>query len=81
MHFIWNHKVKIFIAIIILFLFSLFSIANTKIFFDTERIINEISNEDELSKLIDDENLISKVITCFDEKTFIEQLRAGSQPE
>lgn len=29
----------------------------------------------------DDENLISKVITCFDEKTFIEQLRAGSQPE
>ena len=58
MNFIWNHKIKIFIGIIILFLFSLFSIANTKIFFDTERIINEISNEDELSKLIDDENLI-----------------------
>ena len=58
MYFIWNHKVIIFIAIIILFLFSLFSIANTKIFFATERIINEISNEDELSKLIDDENLI-----------------------
>ena len=29
----------------------------------------------------DDDNLISKVITCFDEKTFIEQLRDGSEPE
>ena len=58
MNFIWNHKLKIFITIIILFICSIFSIINTQIFFDTERIINEISNEEELSKLIDDENLI-----------------------
>ena len=58
MEFIWNNKIKIFIGIIILFIFSLFSILNSQIFFDTERIINEISNEEELSKLIDDENLI-----------------------
>ena len=58
MNFIWKHKLKIFLIIIILFIFSIFSIINTQIFFDTERIINEISNEEELSKLIDDENLI-----------------------
>ena len=58
MNFIWNNKIKIFSTIIILFIFSVFSIINTQIFFDTERIINEISNEEELSKLIDDENLI-----------------------
>ena len=58
MNFIWNHKLKIFFAIISLFILSVFSIINTQIFFDTERIINEISNEEELSKLIDDENLI-----------------------
>ena len=58
MDFIWIHKLKIFFAIIILFIFSLFTIVNTQIFFDTERIINEISNEDEFSQLIDDKNLI-----------------------
>ncbi|MBF26077.1 MAG: hypothetical protein CMP49_06170 [Flavobacteriales bacterium] len=58
MNFIWNHKIKIFLSIIILFIFSLFSLINTQVFFDTERIIKEISNEEYLSKLIDDENLI-----------------------
>ena len=58
MNFIWNHKIKIFIFIICVFIYSSFTLINTQIFFDTERIINEISNEEELSKLIDDENLI-----------------------
>jgi len=29
----------------------------------------------------DEQNLISKVVTCFDEKSFIEQLRDSSEPE
>lgn len=29
----------------------------------------------------DDESLISKVTACFEEKTFIEQLRAGLEPD
>ena len=29
----------------------------------------------------DDRNLISKAVTCFDEKSFIEQLRDSSEPE
>jgi predicted RND superfamily exporter protein len=58
MEFVWNHKIKLFGVIILLFIISIFSIVNTQIFFDTERIINDISNEEDISKLIDDENLI-----------------------
>ena len=58
MEFVWNHKIKLFGVIILLFIISIFAIVNTQIFFDTERIINDISNEEDISKLIDDENLI-----------------------
>ena len=58
MNLLWNHKIKLFISINLLFILSIFAIFKTQIFFDTERIINEISTEEEISKLIDDENLI-----------------------
>ena len=56
--FIWNNKIKLLITIILLFVFSLFKIISSQIFFDTERIIKEISVEEGISKKIDDENLI-----------------------
>ena len=58
MNFLWNHKIKVLFFLVFLFIFSCYCLVNTKIFFDTERIINEISNETELSKQIEDENLI-----------------------
>ena len=56
--FIWNNKIKLLISIVFLFIFSLFKIINSQIFFDTERIIKEITVEEGVSKKIDDENLI-----------------------
>ena len=58
MHFFWKNKLKLFIIVAGVFGFSLFKLFSSKIFFDTERIINEISKEVEFNKLLNDENLI-----------------------
>ena len=58
MYFLWKNKLKIFVLVAIIFIFSLVKIFSSKIFFDTERIINDISKEVEYAKLLNDENLI-----------------------
>ena len=58
MKFLWDHKIKLLITTFILFIASIFQLLNAKIFFDTERIIDDISKESQISKIADDENLI-----------------------
>ena len=58
MKFLWNHKIKLLAATFILFIASIFQLLNAKIFFDTERIIDDIAKESQISKIADDENLI-----------------------
>ena len=58
MHFLWKNKLKLFTLVAVVFIFSLFKLSSSKIFFDTERIINDISKEVEFTKLLNDENLI-----------------------
>ena len=58
MHFVWKNKLKLFTLVLVIFIFSVVKLFSTKIFFDTERIINDISKEVEFTKLLNDENLI-----------------------
>ena len=58
MHFLWKNKIKLFTLVLVIFIFSVVKLFSTKIFFDTERIINDISKEVEFTKLLNDENLI-----------------------
>ena len=58
MHFLWKNKLKLFTLVLVIFIFSIVKLFSTKIFFDTERIINDISKEVEFTKLLNDENLI-----------------------
>ena len=58
MKFLWDHKIKLLVATFILFIASIFQLLNAKIFFDTERIIDDIAKDSQISKIADDENLI-----------------------
>ena len=58
MRFLWNNKIKLLLTTFILFIASIYQLLNAKIFFDTERIIDDIAKESQISKIADDENLI-----------------------
>ena len=55
---IWNYKYKIFILLCVLFIGCSISLINGKIYFDSERIIEEITGSSIDIKLINDNNLI-----------------------
>ena len=57
-NFIWRFKNHIFVLVLFLFVFFLFQLKNTQVFFDSERILNEFGIEVNDNKFIDDNNLI-----------------------
>ena len=57
-NFIWRFKNQIFVLVLFLFVFFLFQLKNTQVFFDSERILNEFGIEVNDNKFIDDNNLI-----------------------
>ena len=56
--FVWNHKFKLLSIIILSFIFSIFTLQNPKIFYDSDRIL-QYANDIELekNKNIDSSNL------------------------
>lgn len=57
-HFIWNFKYYIAAAIGALFLICLHQLSETQIYFDSERIINELEVNQADINLVDDNNLV-----------------------
>ncbi len=56
--FVWNHKFKLFSIIILSFIFSIFTLQNPKIFYDSDRILQYANDiEIEKNKNIDSSNL------------------------
>ena len=59
LEFIWKYKYVLYILIFFVFIGSLFSILNPKIFFDTERILKYADDiQIELEESFNDKNLL-----------------------
>jgi predicted RND superfamily exporter protein len=68
--FIWNFKYQLGIFCLVLFGFSLYQLFNANIYFDSERIINELEANNFDLKIVDDNNLIFLGVTFDDSLTY-----------
>ena len=68
--FIWNFKYHLGILCLVLFGFSLYQLVNANIYFDSERIINELEASNFDLKIVDDNNLIFLGVTFDDSLTY-----------
>lgn len=67
---IWNFKYQLGIFCLVLFGFSLYQLFNANIYFDSERIINELEANNFDLKIVDDNNLIFLGVTFDDSLTY-----------
>ena len=74
-YFIWKFKYYLALIILCVFLYSIFKLSNAQIFFDSERIINELKTEIDNPQLIDDNNLIFLGFELYDSLNTIEDYK------
>ena len=74
-YFIWKFKYHIALIILCVFLYSIFKLSNAQIYFDSERIINELKTEIDNPQLIDDNNLIFLGFELYDSLNTIEDYK------
>ena len=74
-NFIWKFKYHLALIILCVFLYSIFKLSNAQIYFDSERIINELKTEIDSPQLIDDNNLIFLGFELYDSLNTIEDYK------
>ena len=74
-YFIWKFKYHLALIILCVFLYSIFKLSNAQIYFDSERIINELKTEIDNPQLIDDNNLIFLGFELYDSLNTIEDYK------